>query len=49
MRMMIPKKREISGTDVLYIVVVDHVGLTNIDWTAFVQAANAANEIAAAG
>jgi hypothetical protein len=28
MRMMIPKNREISGTGVLYIVVVEHVGLT---------------------
>jgi hypothetical protein len=28
MRMMIPKNREISGTAVLYIVVVDLVGLT---------------------
>ena len=27
MRMMMPKNREISGTDVLYIVVVDRVGL----------------------
>jgi hypothetical protein len=25
---MIPKKREISGTGVLYIVVVDQIGLT---------------------
>ena len=30
MRMMIPKKRELSGTVLLYIVVPDFVGLTNV-------------------